>query len=162
MSDLQDVTYCGLYCRLCANKSRIPQTAIALRDTLAAGGWEDYGEYIVQDFKTFWSTLSKLAGFEEKCPDCRGGCGDPGCSIRKCAKERETELCPLCADYPCEHINVLARRYPNLIADGQRLKEIGVDSWVREQEERRKTGFCYCDIRFPQKGVVEQCDEPDK
>jgi hypothetical protein len=155
MSDLRNVTYCGLHCRLCATKSRIPQTAIALRDTLAADGWEDYGEYIVPDFKVFWSTLKKLAGFEDECPDCREGCGDPGCTIRKCAKERGTELCPLCEEYPCQHIHALARRYPNLIADGRRLKDIGVKAWVCEQEERRKTGFCYCDIRFPDNNNVE-------
>jgi hypothetical protein len=155
MSDLQNVTYCGLYCRLCATKSRIPQTAIALRDALSAEGWENYGEYIVPDFKTFWSTLGKLARFEEDCPDCRSGCGDPGCSIRKCAKDRRVELCPLCAKFPCEHIKALGRRYPNLIADGQRLKDIGLEAWVREQEDRRKTGFCYCDIRFPRKDSVE-------
>ena len=73
MSDLKNITYCGLYCKLCATKSRIPQTAIALRDALAAEGWEDYGEYVVPDFKTFWSTLNKLSRFEEEFPDCRGG-----------------------------------------------------------------------------------------
>ena len=158
MSELHNVTYCGLYCKLCSIKSRIPQTASVLRNTMAQDGREDYGEYIVPDFKTFWSTLNRLAGFEETCPDCRGGCGDPGCNIRKCAKERETELCPLCGEYPCDHINALARRYPNLIADGQRLKEIGVESWIQEKEERCNTGFCYCDIRFPQKDPVQSRD----
>jgi hypothetical protein len=28
--------------------------------------------------------------------------------------------------------------------------------WIREQEERRESGFCYCDIRFPQKGNINQ------
>jgi hypothetical protein len=155
MSDLKNVTYCGLYCRLCANKSKIPQTAIILRNTLSADGWEDHGEYIMKDFKSFWQTLNKFASLEEEWPDCRGGCGDPGCRIRKCAEKRGIELCPLCEEYPCSHINVLARLYPNLIADGERLKRIGVESWVREQEERRNRGFCYCDIRFPNREDVE-------
>ena len=149
MSNMKDVTYCGLYCRLCTTKTRIPQTAALLRDTLSKDGWEDYGEYIVPDFKIFWATLNNLASYDKECPDCRGGCGDPGCNIRKCAKEQKIELCPFCNRYPCEHINTLARRYPNLIADGQRLKEVGIESWIKEQEERRMTGFCYSDIRFP-------------
>jgi hypothetical protein len=151
VSDLKDMAYCGLYCRLCSTKSRIPQRAADLKNSLALEGWEDYGEFIMPDFKAFWSALAKLSEFEDDCPDCRGGCGDPGCAIRKCAKEREIELCPLCAEFPCEHVNALARRYPNLIADGRRLKEVGVESWVLEQEDRRRSGFCYCDIRFPLK-----------
>jgi hypothetical protein len=27
------------------------------------------------------------------------------------------------------------------------MKEIGIDAWVKEQEERTKTGFAYSDIR---------------
>lgn len=154
MGNVRDMTYCGLYCKLCATKSRIPQTATALRDTLAGDGWEDYGEYIVPDFMQFWATLNRLADFDKTCPDCRGGCGDPGCNIRKCATDREVELCPFCEQYPCKHISELAQRYPNLIGDGERLKKIGVEAWIEEQEERCRTGFCYCDIRFPQKGAV--------
>lgn len=37
--------------------------------------------------------------------------------------------------------------YPTLIANGRRMKEIGPDAWIREQEERAKTGFAYADIR---------------
>lgn len=37
----------------------------------------------------------------------------------------------------------------NLIAsnDGLRIKEHGLESWIIEQEERKKVGFCYSDIR---------------
>ena len=34
MTELKYVTYCGLYCRLCANLARIPQPSAALRETL--------------------------------------------------------------------------------------------------------------------------------
>jgi len=27
------------------------------------------------------------------------------------------------------------------------MRAIGLESWIAEQEERRKTGFAYCDIR---------------
>jgi len=37
--------------------------------------------------------------------------------------------------------------YVNLLADSERLKRIGADTWLEEQEARAKTGFCYCDIR---------------
>ena len=138
MSDLTNVTYCGLYCLLCATKSRIPRTAAELGNTLSKDGWDYFGEYILPGFKAFRSVLNQPAEYDGTCPDCRGGCGDPGCIIRNCAKERNIELCPHCEQYPCDHINEPAKRYPNLIADGKRLGEIGVEAWIEEQEERRR------------------------
>ena len=34
-----------------------------------------------------------------------------------------------------------------MLADANRMKEIGIDAWIQEQEERRETGFAYVDIR---------------
>lgn len=144
-----DVAYCGLYCWLCSTKTRVPKQAAALRKTLLEDGWEDYGEYVVPGFGALWEGLGKLVAFGEECPGCRGGCGNPDCGIRKCAVERGVEICPLCPEFPCSHINALARRYPNLIADGNRLREIGAEAWIREQIDRSATGYCYCDTRFP-------------
>jgi hypothetical protein len=127
----------------------VPETATALRNTLFIEGWQDFGEQIIPDFKVFWSVLNRLADFDKACPGCREGCGDPGCHIRMCAKDRKVDVCPNCKQYPCEHIQTLARKYPNLISDGSRMKKIGIEVWIEEQENRRKTGFCYCDIRFP-------------
>jgi kynurenine formamidase len=42
------------------------------------------------------------------------------------------------------YVDSLFHRY----ADGKRLKEIGIEAWVAEQQERAKTGFAYCDIRY--------------
>jgi hypothetical protein len=41
----------------------------------------------------------------------------------------------------------IAKGYPTLIADGNRIREIGIETWIQEQEERAKTGFAYGDIR---------------
>jgi hypothetical protein len=83
-----------------------------------------------------------------ECKGCRGGCGNPDCSIRECAQDRNITLCSACEDYPCDHISELAKRYPNLISDGKRQQEIGLDKWIQVQEERYTTGFCYYDIRY--------------
>lgn len=158
MEDLKNVTYCGLYCRLCSNMSRVPQLATALRDTLAKDGWESYGEYVEPDFKLFWAALGRLSLLEETCPDCRGGCGDPDCAIRVCAVERNVDICPFCEDFPCEHIEALASRYPNLIGDGIHLKSIGIEAWIVEQEQRRDACFCLSDIRFPSRETGDSGD----
>lgn len=147
MADMKYVTYCGLYCRLCANLARIPQLSSALRETLRKEGWEFFGPHAVPGFEEFWAVLQQLSQSGETCRGCRGGCGDPDCRIRKCAQERNVELCSSCDEYPCPQIHELAKRYPNLISDGARQKEIGVEEWAAEQEDRCRTGFCYADVR---------------
>jgi len=66
------------------------------------------------------------------------------------------DVCPFCDDYPCDRILGLAKGYVTMLADGKRMKEIGLDVWIQEQEERRKTGFPYVDIR------CHPYDVPDK
>jgi hypothetical protein len=42
----------------------------------------------------------------------------------------------------------LTARYPTLIADNRRLQAAGLAQWLAEQEERRRRGFVYADIRY--------------
>jgi len=149
MTDLKYIAYCGLYCRLCAQLARIPQQSAALRDTLRKEGWEHFGEHAIQGFDGFWVILGRLSQLIDTCRCCRGGCGNPDCSIRKCAIEKKVEICSSCSEYPCSHVEDLAKRYPNLLSDGARQKEIGIEKWVREQEQRFRAGFCYADVRHP-------------
>lgn len=149
MADLTYVTYCGLYCRLCGHMAWMPRQARELQESMRTEGWEHYGEAVYPESEEFWRVLGHLAETDETCPGCRDGCGFPGCEIRACARERDVETCPLCDDYPCEHIAALAGRYPTLIADGERLREIGLEAWIEEQEQRRAIGFAYADIRYP-------------
>lgn len=149
MDDLKYVTYCGLYCGLCANIARIPQQASALKNTLINDGWEYFGKYVIENFDEFFKALDKFSQFDKTCAGCRNGCGNPDCEIRKCAQDKKVELCPSCDQYPCTHIENLAKSYPNLIGDGTRLKQIGIEKWVEEQKKRQQNGFCYADIRCP-------------
>lgn len=146
MADLEQVTYCGLYCGLCAQRNRIPQRADALRDAMHKEGWDFWGVDI-PDFKQFWSFLNDIADSESRSA-CRGGkCGRPDCPIRICARQKNIEVCVFCESYPCDNILNLARSYINLLADARHMKEIGIEAWIQEQEERKKTGFAYADIR---------------
>ncbi|MGD2166385.1 MAG: DUF3795 domain-containing protein, partial [Anaerolineae bacterium] len=120
MSDLEFVTYCGLHCDLCGARSRIPRRALALLEAMEDEGWPYWGSD-VPGFAGFWEFLEELhaAG---GCPGCRADGGDPGCTIRICARERGLDLCGDCADFPCEHVEALAARYPTLIADNHRMQ----------------------------------------
>jgi len=139
------VTYCGLYCGLCSQLNRVPRQARALQETMKKDGWESFGHY-QKDFDQFWVFLERVVESETRCGCRKDTCGPP-CGIKKCARESGVETCPFCAKYPCERILGIAKGYPTMLADAKRMKDKGIDVWVQEQEERRKTGFAYVDIR---------------
>jgi len=146
MPDLRQVTYCGLYCGLCSQCNRTPRQARALRETMQKDGWDQWGREMPQ-FAEFWEFLGRLVDLEAAA-SCRGGkCGAPFCGIRKCASQKGVDTCPFCDEYPCHRFEGLAKGYVTLLADGKRMREIGLDRWIEEQEARRATGFCYADIR---------------
>jgi hypothetical protein len=142
--DLRLVTYCGLHCDLCSSRGRMPKQAAALRDAMRTEGWEFWGNE-VPGFKDFWQFLNVMV--DKPCPGCRQGGGPPFCGIRKCARKKGLDLCIECKEWPCSRIEGLAAGYVNLIADSERHKRIGTAKWLKEQQARAKTGFCYCDIR---------------
>jgi hypothetical protein len=146
---LRLVGYCGLYCGLCAHRNRIPKEARQLQKSLHEEGFDDWYKYIpeMKDvFPPFWQFLQNLA--ELDCT-CRTGGGPPDCKIRNCTKEKQIDYCPQCKEYPCSLVTKLAEYYPTLIQDGKRLQKIGLEAWVKEQEERAKRGVVYADIRIP-------------
>ncbi|MBL7161658.1 MAG: DUF3795 domain-containing protein [Anaerolineales bacterium] len=142
---LEFVTYCGLYCGLCAARTRIPKRAAALQEAMTIGGWPDWGADI-PGFAEFWRFLEGLA--TGGCPGCRAGGGPPQCQIRNCARQRGLELCSRCPDFPCSRIEALGAIYPTLIADNRRLQTVGLEQWLSEQEERARRGVVYADIRY--------------
>lgn len=146
MTNLKQVTYCGLYCGLCSNCNRVPRQARELRGTLSKEGIEVWGPGI-PDFEKFWRFLNDLATSEDRCSCREGTCGPPFCTIRKCAPQKGVEVCPLCDEYPCTRIFSLAKGYVTMLPDAKRIREIGLDKWIEEQEERKATGFAYADIR---------------
>ncbi|MCK4873228.1 MAG: DUF3795 domain-containing protein [Phycisphaerales bacterium] len=155
MADLELVTYCGLYCGLCAQRCRIPQRASELRESMSKEGYELWGSEL-PGFTKFWSFLTDLCEPEKACPGCRQGGGPSFCTIRKCARERGLDVCVFCDEYPCERVQGIAKGYPTLIPDGKRMRDIGLDAWVAEQRDRAATGFAYVDIR------CHPYDVPDK
>lgn len=146
MPDLRQVTYCGLYCGLCSQCNRIPARSRDLRDIMRREGWHRWGNTI-PGFEPFWEFLEGLAEGGAGCSCREGKCGPPFCGIRKCAAAKGVEVCPFCAEYPCRRIEGIAKGYVTMLADGERMKRIGLDAWIEEQEARKATGFAYCDIR---------------
>ena len=155
MDDLKLVTYCGLYCNLCSKRRRIPRQASALRASMANEGYEFWGQEL-PGFNEFWGFLTGLCDPDKACPGCRQGGGPPFCGIRKCARQRGVEICAFCEEYPCKRVLEIAKGYPTLIADGQRMREIGIEAWIQEQEKRAGAGFAYVDVRCYPYSVPEE------
>ncbi len=139
------VTYCGLYCQLCSTRGRLPKQASALKQTMVNGEWDKWGKDL-PNFNPFWEFLTKISD-PDGCPGCRQGGGPPVCSIRECAQTKGIDLCPYCDEFPCHRIEEMAKGFINLIPNMKRMKEVGFDAWLQEQQELAETGFCYCDIR---------------
>jgi hypothetical protein len=108
--------------------------------------WDQWGTEI-PGFEGFWSFLDGLVNSEARSGCRQDTCGPPFCGIRKCAQAKKVDVCPFCAEYPCERILGISKGYVTLLADAERIRAIGLETWIAEQEKRRKTGFAYCDIR---------------
>ncbi len=149
MERLSEVTYCGVYCPNCEARCQIPERASALIKSMKAAAYDDWCP------EEIWKFLDNLTDVSVT-KSCREEtCGDPNCGMRKCAKDKGVKACPLCADYPCEKIQAFSISEPTLIFDGERMKEIGLEKWIDEQEVRRQNGFCYGNIRCG-KGSIPQ------
>ena len=110
------VTYCGLYCDLCSQRARIPERAQSLKDILTKEGFEFWSKGMAGS-EEFWEFLGNLSDMDKSCPGCRQGGGNPGCDLRKCAKEKGVEVCCFCNEFPCERINDFSKVYPTVIAE---------------------------------------------
>ncbi|MCR4429248.1 MAG: DUF3795 domain-containing protein [Caldiserica bacterium] len=147
---MKEVACCTLYCGLCASRRRIPHEAKKLREMLKKEGY-DQGYFDVPElhpiFENFWEGLNLLA--DVPCRGCQDGGGYPSCPVRKCVKEKQLFSCAECSQFPCQMLKDFLKNYPLFNGDSKRLKEIGYEKWVKEQEKRATAGFSYADVRPP-------------
>ena len=132
---LSNIAYCGLNCRMCTLTAILPDLSTKLHGAMQQEGWEYFGTSVFPEFKEFWSVLGQLSKMDETCPMCKGGCGDPDCQIRKCAQERKLDLCAMCSEFPCSLLADFTARYPFLLKTNLRLRELGVEAWLAEQDD---------------------------
>ena len=141
--DKKFACYCGLCCENCALKVKVFPAAKTLRNEMEKTGF-DAVMHNVPGGNEFWSFLKEIAE-HWTCTTCREDSGNPGCKVRKCAREKDVEMCAFCGDYPCELTEEFNERYPGLKADNILLREKGWDAWAKLQDERKASGFTYTD-----------------
>ena len=142
--DKKFACYCGLYCPHCAVKAKVEPAAKVLFDEMKAAGFEEIIAYIPGG-EGFWPFLKSMAN-EGVCVSCRDGSGNPGCTVRICAREKGVEMCALCEDYPCDKITAFIKAsvgYSVLENDNALLRDKGWEAWMELQENRQKNGYTY-------------------
>jgi hypothetical protein len=77
---------------------------------------------------------------DSQCPMCLNGGGAP-CPNRKCASDNKLESCLLCNDYAvCKNTEYQRDYYPFVIENYARVKQVGFQKYLEEEEERAKAG----------------------
>lgn len=125
-------TYCGLYCGACS---------ILL--SYNTGNMDSLAEY--------FSNELKVGRPQMECCGCKSdkvffNCRD--CSIKACARDKNVEHCIDCKDYPCsmfDEIKKVSTRLPHVKDETknlERIKAIGVEKWLEEQEQLWKCPEC--------------------
>lgn len=133
--------YCGLYCENCAINAKVYPAAKKLYEEMKNAGFDDIVNFIPGG-NGFWKFLEEITE-NRICTSCRDGSGNPGCMVRKCAKEKSVEMCAFCEEYPCPLINNFDGGYPMLKSDNDVLLSGGWDEWGKMQDERRASNFTY-------------------
>ena len=93
--------------------------------------------------------ISAIHEKELKCHGCKSeilfeNCR--GCRIRQCAQSKNIEFCSECSEYPCENIKRIEKynlaHHNVTVYSFETIKEIGVQKWLKQQEERWLCSNC--------------------
>ena len=80
------------------------------------------------------------------------------CEIRVCAEDKKLVHCGLCSEFPCDHLKAFQNdgriHHRDILANLDRLMEIGPRSWLLEQTQRWE-----CECRSPFSWYEEFCNK---
>lgn len=107
-------TYCGLYCGACSS--------MLLYD-------KAMGNIELKDFEVDYE--------ETPCAGCMSGVNSD-CEFVICNQQHGTESCAFCPEFPCEMIVKFSKdewpHHIDVIDNLKRIKEIGIEAWLNEQQ----------------------------
>jgi len=131
---------CGVYCGQCPNgNGRVKTMASELKRLVDTTRYNWLAD-VVKSFKfdEFRKGLEWFANAQ--CPMCLNGGGAP-CENRPCAKQKGLQSCLLCNDYlTCKNTEYQREWYPFVADNYRRVKEVGFEKHLAEEEERRRAG----------------------
>lgn len=122
-------------------KTRIPEMAGEFKRFVQAYKYGEWISYITQDFD-FENFMKGLNWFvNSSCLDCLKGGGMPTCEIRNCCKQKSNEKCYFCKDFPkCNKLGYQRETY-KINENYERIRQIGYQRWLGEQDKKSKTDF---------------------
>jgi hypothetical protein len=132
---------CGVYCGQCPNgNGRVKTMAMELKRLVDTTRYNWVAD-AVKSFK-FEEFRKGLEWFSNaQCPMCLEGGGAPWCPNRPCAKQKQLQSCLLCNDYmTCKNTEYQREWYPFVADNYRRVKEVGLEKHLEEEEERTKAG----------------------
>jgi len=120
---------------------RIPKAAEELKRFIEAYRYGEWIAYVTKSFE-FQNFIRGLDWFANSgCKGCRQEGGMPNCEIRDCCKEKGLENCYFCKDFSkCEKLGYQRETY-QIDKNYARIKQIGYEKWLKEQEEKLSADF---------------------
>lgn len=129
------VAPCGLYCGACSIRAAYNRKDEQLLKTMADGVSIYLGHKVEANDLACEGCLSDVVAIS-----CRE------CKIRDCAFARGLTRCSECADFPCELVTSFNNdglpHHAEVLKNVRRQKEVGVDSWLAEQDKRWRCPSC--------------------
>lgn len=135
------IGYCGVCCSHCGMQVRVPKMAKELRRFVEAYGYGEWIEHITRDFdfENFTEGLQWFAN--SNCPGCLQGGGMPNCEVKNCCIEKGLKNCYFCKEFlNCEKLSYQKETY-KIDENHRRIKHIGYENWLEEQEEKLRQNF---------------------
>jgi len=84
-----------------------------------------------------------------RCEGCRGSLDthwSSECKMMLCARKRGFQYCFQCEDFPCTSVNEFSSdgisHHKRTIENSKRMKEIGIEAWIKEQKRKGQCVFC--------------------
>ncbi len=122
MDKIRHMAYCGLYCGACSSM---------IAHEKACG--EKRAEGVL------------ISDTELPCPGCDSDY-QKNCEFVQCNQRYQTNSCALCSEYPCEMIVKFKddewEHHQVVLNSLNRIKEVGEEEWLKEQEDYWKCPEC--------------------
>ena len=131
---------CGVFCGQCPNgNGRVKMMAGELKRLVDTTRYNWVRDALKSfSFDEFRKGLEWFS--DSQCPMCLNGGGAP-CENRKCASEKSLQSCLLCDDYlACKNTEYQRDVYPFVVDSYNRVKQVGFQKHLEEEEERAKAG----------------------